>query len=29
MSPDVPATKILDNPYTYTDYHGGSTHGHQ
>jgi len=28
MSPDVPATKILDNPYTYTDYHSGSTHGH-
>jgi len=27
MSPDVPATKILDNPYTYTDYHSGSTHG--
>ena len=25
--PDVPATKILDNPYTYTDYHSGSTHG--
>jgi hypothetical protein len=28
MSPDVPETKILDNPYTYTEYHSGSTHGH-
>jgi cytosine/adenosine deaminase-related metal-dependent hydrolase len=28
MSPDVPETKILDNPYTYTQYHSGSTHGH-
>jgi len=28
MHPDVPETKILDNPYTYTDYHTGSTHGH-
>ena len=28
MSPDVPETKILDNPYTYTEYHTGSTHGH-
>ncbi|WP_405463100.1 amidohydrolase family protein [Streptomyces jietaisiensis] len=27
MNPDVPETKILDNPYTYTDYHSGSTHG--
>ncbi len=28
MRPDVPETKILDNPYTYTEYHSGSTHGH-
>jgi cytosine/adenosine deaminase-related metal-dependent hydrolase len=28
MSPDVPETKILDNPYTYTEYHSGTTHGH-
>ena len=27
MNPDIPATKILDNPYTYTDYRTGSTHG--
>nr|WSX78441.1 amidohydrolase family protein [Streptomyces sp. NBC_00899] len=27
MNPDVPATKILDNPYTYTDYRSGGTHG--
>ncbi|MFF3877460.1 hypothetical protein [Streptomyces sp. NPDC001978] len=27
MNPDVPETKILDNPYTYTDYPSGSTHG--
>jgi cytosine/adenosine deaminase-related metal-dependent hydrolase len=26
MNPDVPATKILDNPYTYTDYRSSSTH---
>ncbi|MEU4222786.1 amidohydrolase family protein [Nonomuraea sp. NPDC026600] len=26
MNPDVPATKILDNPYTYTDYRSDSTH---
>jgi cytosine/adenosine deaminase-related metal-dependent hydrolase len=26
MSPDVPETKILDNPYTYTDYQSSSTH---
>jgi cytosine/adenosine deaminase-related metal-dependent hydrolase len=25
MNPDVPATKILDNPYTYTDYHSDAT----
>ena len=27
MNPDVPATKILDNPYTYTDFRTASTHG--
>ncbi|NJP44549.1 amidohydrolase family protein [Actinacidiphila epipremni] len=27
MNPDVPATKILDNPYTYTDYRSAGTHG--
>ena len=27
MNPDVPETKILDNPYTYTDYRSASTHG--
>ncbi|RSM37501.1 amidohydrolase [Amycolatopsis balhimycina DSM 5908] len=27
MNPDVPETKILDNPYTYTDYQSDSTHG--
>jgi len=27
MNPDVPATKVLDNPYTYTDYASGATHG--
>lgn len=27
MNPDVPETKILDNPYTYTDYHSASTRG--
>ncbi|TMR11518.1 amidohydrolase [Nonomuraea turkmeniaca] len=26
MNPDVPATKILDNPYTYTDYRSDATH---
>ncbi|WP_405591219.1 amidohydrolase family protein [Streptomyces sp. NBC_01190] len=26
MNPDVPATKVLDNPYTYTDYRSGTTH---
>jgi hypothetical protein len=29
MNPDVPETKILDNPYTYTDYRSASTHGRQ
>ena len=28
MNPDVPETKILDNPYKYTDYSSGATHGH-
>ena len=28
MNPDVPETKILDNPYQYTDYSSGATHGH-
>lgn len=27
MNPDVPQTKVLDNPYTYTDYQSGRTHG--
>ncbi len=27
MNPDVPETKVLDNPYTYTDYQSGRTHG--
>lgn len=27
MHPDVPETKILDNPYTYTEYRSASTHG--
>jgi 5-methylthioadenosine/S-adenosylhomocysteine deaminase len=27
MNPEIPETKILDNPYTYTDYRSGSTHG--
>lgn len=26
MNPDVPETKVLDNPYTYTDYGSDSTH---
>ncbi|WP_433514317.1 amidohydrolase family protein [Nonomuraea sp. CA-143628] len=26
MNPDIPETTILDNPYTYTDYHSTSTH---
>jgi 5-methylthioadenosine/S-adenosylhomocysteine deaminase len=26
MNPDIPQTKILDNPYTYTDYRSASTH---
>ncbi|WP_410612723.1 amidohydrolase family protein [Amycolatopsis sp. lyj-109] len=27
MNPEVPEAKILDNPYTYTDYQSDSTHG--
>jgi 5-methylthioadenosine/S-adenosylhomocysteine deaminase len=27
MNPDIPETKVLDNPYTYTDYRSASTHG--
>jgi cytosine/adenosine deaminase-related metal-dependent hydrolase len=27
MNPDVPETKVLDNPYTYTDYRSAGTHG--
>jgi cytosine/adenosine deaminase-related metal-dependent hydrolase len=27
MNPDIPETKILDNPYTYTDYRSATTHG--
>ncbi|WP_316784445.1 amidohydrolase family protein [Streptomyces sasae] len=28
MNPDIPETKVLDNPYTYTDYSSASTHSH-
>ena len=28
MNPDIPSTKVLDNPYTYTEYRSASTHGH-
>ncbi|MYZ33973.1 MULTISPECIES: amidohydrolase family protein [unclassified Streptomyces] len=28
MNPDIPQTKILDNPYTYTDYQSNTTHSH-
>jgi len=27
MNPDIPETKVLDNPYTYTTYQSDSTHG--
>ncbi len=27
MSPEIPETKVLDNPYQYTDYRSGTTHG--
>jgi 5-methylthioadenosine/S-adenosylhomocysteine deaminase len=26
MNPDIPETKILDNPYMYTDYGTAATH---
>ena len=26
MHPDIPETKVLDNPYTYTEYRSASTH---
>jgi hypothetical protein len=26
MNPDIPETKILDNPYTYTDFRTSGTH---
>lgn len=28
MTPDIPESKILDNPYMYTEYRSGATHGH-
>ena len=28
MHPEIPETKVMDNPYTYTDYRSGTTHGH-
>ncbi|MEU2433556.1 amidohydrolase family protein [Streptomyces sp. NPDC007861] len=27
MNPDIPETKVLDNPYTYTGYRSAATHG--
>ncbi|MFJ2950812.1 amidohydrolase family protein [Streptomyces sp. NPDC087226] len=27
MNPDIPETKVLDNPYTYTGYRSAGTHG--
>lgn len=27
MNPDIPETKVLDNPYTYTGYRSATTHG--
>ncbi|HEX6246235.1 MAG TPA: amidohydrolase family protein [Nocardioidaceae bacterium] len=27
MNPEIPETKILDNPYTYTEYRSAATHG--
>ncbi len=27
MNPEIPETKILDNPYTYTEFRTGATHG--
>lgn len=26
MNPEIPETKVLDNPYTYTDYRSAATH---
>nr|WP_228560560.1 hypothetical protein [Catenulispora pinisilvae] len=26
MNPDIPEAKVLDNPYTYTEYRSASTH---
>ncbi|MBC7273241.1 MAG: hypothetical protein H5T76_31850 [Streptomyces sp.] len=26
-NPDIPGTKILDNPYTYTEFRSATTHG--
>jgi 5-methylthioadenosine/S-adenosylhomocysteine deaminase len=28
MNPEIPVTEILDNPYQYTDFKSGATHGH-
>ncbi len=27
MNPEIPATKVLDNPYTYTEFRSAATHG--
>jgi 5-methylthioadenosine/S-adenosylhomocysteine deaminase len=27
MNPEIPATKVLDNPYTYTEFRSEATHG--
>ncbi|HKN99389.1 MAG TPA: amidohydrolase family protein [Pseudonocardiaceae bacterium] len=27
MNPDIPESKVLDNPYTYTEYRSATTHG--
>jgi urease alpha subunit len=27
MNPDIPESKVLDNPYQYSDYEGSTTHG--
>ena len=29
MNPDVPESKVLDNPYQYTDFASGATHGQE
>ena len=26
MNPDIPETKLMDNPYTYTEYRSAATH---